>query len=457
MVTPEAGGGKGKGKMLVDEVVEEDATGEVDVDAMEWNKDELEEEMDDEMDGSRESSDLRGDVRQVTSIRDSPANSALQILSAIFNHTTFTPFDSESSTIAVLPTQRPSGSRPTPTRSTFDPTLTSNGLRASLNNPVEDSPSLPETTAIPTFHFLTNLRFPSGTPPATIAEYEEVTRDLFVTLGRRTLRYNSLGEDASDLASLVRGVGGGLEAMAYLLDNAGIVGPLSALLSLISSLVLLFPQFAGYYLNDHLLSRYHTSKLLGLLAKVIKRFGRPAPVVRVVEKSGKGKARDRSRRLRGVVLRPASKPTGVEEEERVELEPAKRSALMFAVVEVLEGLAWGLPERAEDQMEAFLKAPEAVATLLDPHQSTALLTGTTRFLLMLACRKSLPRLLSGGADETGTDPNLFRLILGVKFYDASDVRAAKVPILDRIGTLLSIKTGSQSSVRSASVPARRNH
>lgn len=75
MVTPEAGGGKGKGKMMVDEVVEEDTAGEMDVEAMEWNKDGLEEEMDDEMDGARESSDLRGEVGRLPSIRDILAHS----------------------------------------------------------------------------------------------------------------------------------------------------------------------------------------------------------------------------------------------------------------------------------------------------------------------------------------------------------------------------------------------
>ena len=39
----------------------------------------------------------------------------------------------------------------------------------------------------------------------------------------------------------------------------------------------------------------------------------------------------------------------VKDDERVELEVGKRSALLLACVEVLEGLAWRMGERVEEE------------------------------------------------------------------------------------------------------------
>ena len=80
-------------------------------------------------------------------------------------------------------------------------------------------------------------------------EYEEVCRLLFVTLGRRGGRTSEEG-DEEDGFDLVKGIGTGLERMARLLEKAGVIGPLISLLSLISYLVLLFPFFSLYFLNQ---------------------------------------------------------------------------------------------------------------------------------------------------------------------------------------------------------------
>lgn len=79
--------------------------------------------------------------------------------------------------------------------------------------------------------------------------------------------------------------------------------------------------------------------MLSLLGRVIKRFGRPAPVVRIADKNVKGKARERSRRVRGVMTKPQVAAVKTVD-DRVELEVPKRNALLFAALEVLEGLVW---------------------------------------------------------------------------------------------------------------------
>lgn len=212
-----------------------------------------------------------------------------------------------------------------------------------------------------------SLRLPPGTPLATVTEYEDVCRDLSSTLGQRPSLVNPangnlFGVVADTTSHLARGVGTSLESLARILDTAGVVGPLISLLSLLSSLILLFPPFALHFLNVPLSPAQilppqgkHKSKLLALLARVVKRFGRPAPVVRAGEKSGRGgKARERTRRVRGVAAKPAGSVDKAGDDERVELESAKRIALLSAVVEVLEGLSWRMTERAKDRLVDFL-------------------------------------------------------------------------------------------------------
>jgi hypothetical protein len=223
------------------------------------------------------------------------------------------------------------------------------GPRPSLD--ATPTPTLTPTSPVPTFHSLANLRFPPGTPPSITSDYEEICRELFAVLGKRP----ELGEDIEMSAfHLAQGIGVALEGLAQTLDSGGLVGPLISLFSLISHLVLLFSPFTLYFLNDPHPSpllrspALASSKLLSLLARIIKRFGRPTPVVRAVDNSGKGKARERSRRVRGVVTKPQVVQSK-EQDERVELEPGKRSALLLAVMEILEGLAWRATETSEEQ------------------------------------------------------------------------------------------------------------
>lgn len=86
-----------------------------------------------------------------------------------------------------------------------------------------------------------------------------------------------------------------------------------------------------------------------------------------------------------------------------------------------------IPARAallSSRFVPFLEHKEAVATLLDPHQPLAVLTSSIRFLALLACRLTL-----------------FRHLVAVKFVDATDVRGSKVPIFDRVGSLLVRNSG----------------
>jgi hypothetical protein len=224
------------------------------------------------------------------------------------------------------------------------------------NTPSEATMRPIPTGPLPTFHSLTNFRFPLGTPAQIVEEYEEVCRLLFVTLGRRGGRTGEEG-DEEDGFDLAKGIGTGLERMARLLEKAGVIGPLISLLSLISYLVLLFPFFSLYFLNHPRLNHNRgsvlsvtqetvSSSLLSFLGSVIKRFGRPAPVVRIGNNSNRGKAKERSRKIRGIVTKPV---LTTETSERVELDPEKRAALLLTAMDVIEGLAWRIDEAAEDQ------------------------------------------------------------------------------------------------------------
>lgn len=239
--------------------------------------------------------------------------------------------------------------------STFTPNQ-SNLVSTPTSAPIDTSP-------IPTFHYLTNFRFPSNTPHSIVADYEDVCRDIFTLIGKRknTVSYDKSFEgreleEREEMYEFIRGLGIGLEGMIHLLEQAGTIGPLIPLLSLISTLVLLFPSFALYFLNDSRTISFSTSesKLLPLLARIIRRFGKPSIPVRLGEDvasssnsmNDRGKFKERSRKLRLAAIRANAAVPKVDH-ERVDVEPVKRDSLVKITIEVLETLAWRLPPGEE--------------------------------------------------------------------------------------------------------------
>lgn len=265
------------------------------------------------------------------------------------------------------------------TRSTFAASSRSHHStgRLSLAEPAPPAP----TTPVPTFHALTNLRFPPTTPATITTAYEELCREVFGILGRRSDSTPSTQHlpRASDEEAATRGfvnpLAHCLEGMVIQLDRAGLVGPLIQLLALISHLVLLFPAFSIYFLNASpslvvdLPTPTAGSKFIPLLARLLKRFGRPPSPSKIASDlaastpggaslqltGGKGKAKERSRRVRGVVMRPQQMLNGAKgalkdgEEEKIELDSVKRERLLGKVLECLEGLAWRGGENMEEQ------------------------------------------------------------------------------------------------------------
>lgn len=318
--TPE-GKGKGKARMLIDGEEEEEEEWGIEEETRVDDEEEREED-------EREERDWRGEVSAFWCAKVRGADGVTsQTLSALFSHTTFAPFDTTSSATSTPPSQR----------STFSLSRASPRLSHSHSLHALPAPPPPTTTTsepIPTFHFLTNLRLPAITSPALAQEYEDTCRDLFSLIGKR--------QGDHDGYTLAARIGEGLESLLRVLESASIVGPLIALLSLASSLILRFPAFSAYFLNER---QGAASEWMNVLARVVRRFGRPVAVLRSVGEK-KGRARERSRRVRGVVQRV--REVEVKDDERVDLELGKRSALLLACVEVLEGLAWRMSERVEE-------------------------------------------------------------------------------------------------------------
>ncbi|BGP19277.1 hypothetical protein JCM10213v2_007364 [Rhodosporidiobolus nylandii] len=361
--------------------------------------------------------------------------------------------------------------------------IASTGLSRSHSASSAPTPSSTPFAAgpTPTLHALLNLRLPPTTPPLLAQHYELTSRSLFTLLGRRAadphhhvhppspFSHHPAGEEPLSLA-LARH----LATLLALLEAARLPGPMTALLRLLSTLVFLFPDLAracsvasGEVPSLLPLSTSaggaepHPQKqkmekvaLLPLLGRIIARYGRPEPPAppapsslssRLGPASSLQPSRTflRSRKARLARPTPASSSSaadgnGEEEVERMPLEKGRRERLLDAVVGVLEGVAWRLAadgekdaasgvREAEDaeataggnRFIALVRAPAVVATLLDPNQPIGLLLSVVRLLTLLACR-----------------PALFRPLLGVKLYDAPDTRASKLPLVDRIATLL---------------------
>lgn len=245
-------------------------------------------------------------------------------------HTTFEHFDVESST-QTASSQRISTATAKASTSRLSNSSTST---ATFTTRIEPNPVVVDLSPIPTFYSLTNLRFSPATPIKLVQEYSEICRELFITLGKRAEMEEMNGTE------FCSEIGFHLEGMVEVLLDAGLIGPLISLLSLLSSLVLLFPGFQEAFVHSDSISlnSVASSKLLSLLGRIITIFGRPTPLA----KTTRPKERKKSR-----TSRPTNQEVKVVDEERVELEAGKRDAIVSAAVDILTGLAWRVDEAGE--------------------------------------------------------------------------------------------------------------
>ena len=406
-----------------------------------------------------------------------------EILAAVFSHTTFAPID----TTLAMP---PAGGVPsTQLRSTFQggstsrsfaysnsastwrstlhaSTARSSGSRqysfnsaSSAPSPLVSSEHLSSIGPSPTFHSLMNLRFPPTLPPTLNSAYESANRGLFTLLGRRldprlpqattahSAPYPSqLDHDPiSSALHLCSNLSTSFTSLLSILDQAGLIGPLTALLSLINHLAYLFPLFAKSILdgvNSGLNEGAEGSKvgMIALLGKIITRYGKPAPAVPALDAQSSASQSGRtpftfhnrrSKQAKSTIARDRQKRTGENSEERVIIEDKeKRESLLNELATLLECLAWrwasegqGVSRNGEEQSVSLppvsifgtiaeyvpctprfvtlLKTPNTISTLLDPTQPTQVLLSSSRFLALLAARElRLHSLCSSSSDPT---------------------------------------------------------
>ncbi|GAA6005220.1 hypothetical protein JCM11491_002625 [Sporobolomyces phaffii] len=411
-----------------------------------------------------------------------------EILAAVFSHTTFTSIDVSSAhtNLGVPSTQLRStffsgSTAPQFRSSAFSaPTWISRSSlhsasarssssmsrQTSHNSATSTLPSpAPETSAsagpVPTFHALTNLRFPPTASPDHVAAYETATRSLFTLLGRRldprlplssqpSLPYPSAADfdPTTSALHLCSNLSHSFQALLAILDDAGLLGPIAALLSLINHLIFLFPLFVRSILEntntgdaDDTVGPSTKGGLLAIVARLISRYGKPPhpsslPSSLGIEASDKRAPQFQSRRSRqaartaGGRTRKRAMAGGEEEHDRVPLEdPEKRESLLQELVAVLEGVAWryasGGVERTrsgEAQLIGFLRTHNTVSTLLDPKQSTAVLHSTSRTLALL-----------GGL------PAFYRELLAIKISGADQQPETILPLFERVATLMNLQ------------------
>ncbi|BGP00653.1 Proteophosphoglycan ppg4 [Rhodotorula toruloides ATCC 204091] len=422
-----------------------------------------------------------------------------ELVSAVFTHTSLAPIDTEPAVVLAKPgnaaarpatyaathasTARATASARNAHSSTFSG-RTSTGAAAAAQQASASQPSGP----YPTFHALMNLRFPSSTPPALVAEYDSITRDLFTLLGRRLDPHSSPFPSSSSSSTspvlppslslgraysldgahptleplvLAYGLASHFASLLQVLEAGTLSGPMTALLKLMAHLAFLFPTFAlaccavtttptvrtNHTATQQVQHSHVPVPLLVLLGRIIARYGRPElPSRDSLLPRGSGPAgstlttrpaaiRSRKARVARTSSAAAAAKADEDAQERVQLEKGKRGALLEAVLGVLEGVAWrclavrkgeevelGVGEEtrlAEESFKALLQMPNAVATLLDPNHPLPISLASVRLLASLACR-----------------PPLFRSILGIKFYEMADVRSSRIPLVDRLATLL---------------------
>ncbi|GAA6057997.1 hypothetical protein JCM3770_006637, partial [Rhodotorula araucariae] len=324
-------GGKGKARLML--VEEED--GPVDGGVAGQHGDVA----DDQRVGEEDGADAWAWVLEERDVRS-------ELLAAVFTHTILTPLDVEP---AVLP--HIAYSLPHHHRSTIPAATLGNASNARLSTArygaaastfaarstaAAPAPTRPTRSGpVPTFHALMNLHFPPSTPPALVAEYESITRELFTLLGRRldphglapaahlsllpTYLALSASPDELETVLLAVGLARALAALLAVLEAATLAGPMTALLRLMAHLAFLFPPFAhactaatadrpgagagsdaGVGVGVGVRSDGGAEPLLVLLARILARFARPEPPQRdpsaaaLLARSGAGPAQART-------------------------------------------------------------------------------------------------------------------------------------------------------------------
>lgn len=214
-----------------------------------------------------------------------------------------------------------------------------------------------------TFHALTNLRFPPGVPAEIVSDHETLCSGLFVLLGRKPEAMHADASSTLETYLFIGSLAHSLEEMIRLLDKASMISPLIAAIGLVSTLILLYPPFAEYYLGgammasaaSHAANGPPSSKLMTLLARIVRRYGRPAPVETLDSRAG-AKIRAKPRRSRAArpsrttqLTKTKDSRSTSELDEPVPVEQGKRVALLIKVIDTLEGLAWRADQVTEEQ------------------------------------------------------------------------------------------------------------
>lgn len=318
-----------------------------------------------------------------------------EILAAVFSHTTFASIDTSSALPAMgnastqqaratllsnstapssrfftfsASTSHLRGSHQTASvRSSFGMSR-QNSLNSSTSASSAQADLSPSTAAVPTFHSLMNLRFPMNSPPTLVTAYETATRNLFLSLGRRldprlplpsqnSLSYPSPADYDSTVSALhlCSNLSHSFQTLLTILDEAGLVGPITALLSLVNHLVYLFPLFSRSILEkseslDDEAGPKPQNGLLSIVARMISRYGKPTPALSSTSAQGPDATEKRplpfqNRRSRQAARisssRAKKKGTGQDELDRTVIEDkGKREALVRELTAVVEGLAW---------------------------------------------------------------------------------------------------------------------
>ncbi|KAK4048963.1 hypothetical protein OIO90_005598 [Microbotryomycetes sp. JL221] len=169
----------------------------------------------------------------------------------------------------------------------------------------------------------------------------------------------------------------------------------------------------------------NTPTLVEQLSHIAARLcGPPSSLASKSDKaSSQYKTKERARRVRSLNSSRHSVTTRAGRRDAsanaIELSEGASFAVTNATLSVLEALAWHAGEYSGQLLEKLTINPEAFARLLDSRHPTVILRRTMMLLCMLARRA-----------------DLFRYIAAIPLGQTADVRGSKMPIFDRVASLL---------------------